>query len=199
MKRAALPACLLVTSGLAIVLAAQNAQLKRESTEIRKTIQFAHKDMWIPAFDAKTMDGGIVRIGDGGGKGQILVYLSPDCKFCEQSMPFISEMDRFSRQYGDLEMIGLTKTDGEAMRAFIKKHEVKFPVAVIKDARLLSLMKFGPTPTVINVRKTGQVSFAKLGLIASSKEAALIMLDAIRMDADLESAEKRGPSNETGI
>ena len=139
--------------------------------------------MWIPDFIAPTVDGGQVRVGGANGTRQVLIYLSPTCKFCVQSMPFIVEMDRFAKTYGDLEVVGLTRTNDFAMAQFVKKYDIKFPVAVVAEDRLVNLLKFGPTPAFLTVDKLGRVSYAKIGMIESSKDAALIMLHAVRTEA----------------
>ena len=135
----------LILGALVSVLSLQNATLKREKSEVLRSVRYAHRDMWIPDFVAPTVDGKSIRIGGGNGKRQVLVFLSPTCKYCIQSMPFSLEMDRFARTYNDLEVVGLTRSNDAAMAGFIVKQGIKFPVAVIKEDRLINLLKFGPT------------------------------------------------------
>lgn len=178
-----LPASLFIMAGLIVALGLKNSKLSREHAETIRSATYASSGMWIPDFIATTTEDRTVRIGGAAGKRQILVYLSPGCRFCELSMPFINEMDRFSRTYSNLEVIGLTRTDDASMDSFITKHDIRFPVAVVRDARLINLLRFGPTPTIVTVDTTGKVSYAKIGMIESSREAASIMLNAVRMEA----------------
>jgi methylamine dehydrogenase accessory protein MauD len=83
-----------------------------------------------PEMTLAALDGSAVQIGGTrGGRGQLLLFLSPDCKICEALLPAVRSAQGAERQWLDI----VLASDGEsyAHAEFIRdKHLGKFPYVV---------------------------------------------------------------------
>jgi methylamine dehydrogenase accessory protein MauD len=83
-----------------------------------------------PEMTLSALDGSTVQIGGArGGRGQLLLFLSPDCKICEALLPAVRSAQGAERQWLDI----VLASDGEsyAHAEFVReKHLSKFPYVV---------------------------------------------------------------------
>jgi len=83
-----------------------------------------------PEMTLTALDGSTVQIGGvRGGRGQLLLFLSPDCKICEALLPAVRSAQGAERQWLDI----VLASDGEsyAHAEFVReKHLSKFPYVV---------------------------------------------------------------------
>jgi methylamine dehydrogenase accessory protein MauD len=83
-----------------------------------------------PQMVVTALDGSTVQIGGvRGGRGQLLLFLSPDCAICEALLPAVRSAQGAERQWLDI----ILASDGEsgAHAAFVReKNLLKFPYVV---------------------------------------------------------------------
>jgi methylamine dehydrogenase accessory protein MauD len=82
-----------------------------------------------PEMALTALDGSTVQIGGARGRGQLLLFLSPDCKICEALLPAVRSAQGAERQWLDI----VLASDGEsyAHEEFVReKHLSKFPYVV---------------------------------------------------------------------
>jgi methylamine dehydrogenase accessory protein MauD len=83
-----------------------------------------------PEMTLTALDGSTVHIGGArGGRGQLLLFLSPDCRICEALLPAVRSAQGAERQWLDI----VLASDGEsyAHAEFVReKHLSKFPYVV---------------------------------------------------------------------
>jgi methylamine dehydrogenase accessory protein MauD len=83
-----------------------------------------------PEMTLTALDGSTVQIGGArGGRGQLLLFLSPDCKICDALLPAVRSAQGAERQWLDI----VLASDGEsyAHAEFVReKHLGKFPYVV---------------------------------------------------------------------
>ena len=83
-----------------------------------------------PEMTLTALDGSAVQIGGArGGRGQLLLFLAPDCKICEALLPAVRSAQGAERQWLDI----VLASDGESGRhaEFVReKHLGKFPYVV---------------------------------------------------------------------
>lgn len=161
----------------------QNHRLKNELGHERMTQSWPRVGDTVPITSARTLDGREVRLGDvAKGDTQALFFFSSKCGACIRSMPYIREI---AASYGRLgiEIVGITpEPDSPALREFLVKHKVTFPVVASlprRDARIMSLRA---TPTLLVINSQGDIQLAKVGSVESNKDAFDLVLGAQRKD-----------------
>src|ERR1700692_55486 len=82
-----------------------------------------------PEMALTALDGSTVQIGGARGRGQLLLFLSPDCKICEALLPAVRSAQGAERQWLD---IVLARDGGSYSPAGVvpEKHLSKFPYVV---------------------------------------------------------------------
>jgi methylamine dehydrogenase accessory protein MauD len=84
----------------------------------------------VPSFDLRTLDGASVQIGgERGGRSQLLLFLSPDCRVCESLLPSLRSAHGAERAWLDI----VLASDGEGAQhaAFVRDQGLaKFPYIV---------------------------------------------------------------------
>lgn len=114
-----------------------------------------------PEFSLPAIDGAMVRIGGvRGGRGQLLLFISPDCPVCESLLPAIRSAQGAERRWLDI----VLASDGEAQRhaGFVRdKGLEKFPYVL--SERLGRTFGVAKLPYAVLIDEAGRL--AATGLI----------------------------------
>jgi methylamine dehydrogenase accessory protein MauD len=82
-----------------------------------------------PEMALTALNGSTVQIGGARGRGQLLLFLSPDCKICEALLPALRSAQGAERQWLDIVLASDGESDAHA--EFVReKHLSKFPYVV---------------------------------------------------------------------
>lgn len=85
-----------------------------------------------PGFELTSLTGGQVAIGSGGGRAQLLFFLSPSCPVCKQLLPVLSSIRTDEGSWLDV----VLASDGEESKhtAFVRKAKLSaFPYVLSSD------------------------------------------------------------------
>ncbi len=84
----------------------------------------------IPALELPTLDGALLRLPQAyAGRPQLINLWASWCGPCIEEMP---ELDRFADHQGStgVQVIGIALDDAEAVRAFLERIPVRYPIAI---------------------------------------------------------------------
>jgi peroxiredoxin len=115
-----------------------------------------------PDFNATTVDGSSVSLGDTGGKdATMLIFFATWCLHCNKEAPIISEL---ADSHQDLRviMVGIDGQDNpDKVRAFVEKYGIEGPA--VYDPSLDSPYKVSGYPTVYVLDKDQKIVAANAG------------------------------------
>lgn len=83
-----------------------------------------------PELRIETLDGGMYDLEDHRGKWVVVNFWATWCAPCREEMP---ELSALGAMRGHIEVVGLAyeEIEPDAMRAFLEKHPVAYPIAII--------------------------------------------------------------------
>ena len=112
-----------------------------------------------PKMALTALDGSTVQIGGRAGRGQLLLFLSPDCKICEALLPALRSAQGAERQWLDI----VLASDGEsyAHAEFVREKRLsKFPYVV--SERLGRSYGVAKLPYAVLIDEAGNLSSSGL-------------------------------------
>lgn len=118
-----------------------------------------------PAFTATTLDGQPVSLADLSGKLVVLNFWATWCPPCREEMPYFNDVYEQYKDQG-LVIIGINLGESEvAVRAFLQRTGVTFPVIIDQRDRLTRLYDVVPLPTTYVIGPDGRIRARVPGLV----------------------------------
>ena len=115
-------------------------------------------------FQVPTADAGVVRLADLKGKVVFLNFWATWCKPCEEEMP---GMERLYRQYKDKGLVVLAIAEdaegASVVNAFVKRHNLTFPVALDPKMAVAGLYGVWAVPSTFIIDRNGHRAFIANG------------------------------------
>jgi peroxiredoxin len=156
----------LASAGLALVLALM-AGCGAETGAGGGAVAPAGSGTVAPDFTARDVDGKTFRLSDHLGKEVILLdFWSTFCEPCKAEFPHLSALYAGGRPKGLL-VVGVAMDGPESVAgvpAFVKRHEVGFPVVLDDDSRIASL--YDPKkamPLSVLIGRDGRIAVVREG------------------------------------
>jgi len=148
-------------------LAAVAAALRRlptmttvEATDLR--IDYARYPR-APLFTAHDLDGRTVDLGALHGKAVVLIFFDQECAHCQRDLPRLAPVLRELRARG-VRAIGVSSRDaGGQMRAFMRDHDIDWPVIIDTDRAIFTSYESTRTPDVFIIDGDGFIRFREHG------------------------------------
>lgn len=103
-------------------------------------------------------------------QGSLILTLSTDCKYCEQSLPFYRKVEAASRA-SKLRTIALFPESEEVAAAYLAKNGLRANIVRQVDLRSTGIMG---TPTLILIGKDGRIVRSWVGRLSSEMESAVL-------------------------
>lgn len=116
-------------------------------------------------FEIETLDGNTLSLADFRGKALILPIWDTTCAPCIREFPSFVELYKTYQRQG-LEIVGLTPAlyeNPDGIRAFVKKHKLNYPNAIVSKWMLTRLGGIKGLPTTYLIGKNGLIYKRYLG------------------------------------
>lgn len=125
---------LAVSTLLVVVLAVSHRDLSNRHEELLRLATEAHAGMVVPAFDAATVDGDTLRIGEPrAGQRQLLFILTTSCPYCKASIPAWKELNRWAPD--DIGVVAVALDSAHRVEAYRRQQGLELPIIVLSDRR----------------------------------------------------------------
>jgi len=116
-----------------------------------------------PDFTLQTLDGKTLRLGDLKGKVVFVNLWATWCPPCREEMPSMVRLYNFMRTRG-VEILAVSEdNDREALRAFVEKYRVTFPVLPDENKRIYNLYRATGVPETHLIDRSGVLRSSTIG------------------------------------
>lgn len=175
-----------IALGLALALVAvlgwQNHRLRADNDWLLQRASAPYYGMYVPVVEIAALDGERLRLGAPEGGFQILYFFDAHCPYCLESAPMVRELARRAAGLGGtVRMIGLGKGEDAEIAAYAREHGFVFPVAAMRDRRLLALYRGDSVPLAMLIGPDGRVLHAHPGPLDTMDQVGSL-LAAMRTD-----------------
>jgi peroxiredoxin len=177
-----LPAAgLLGLSVLVVVLGLQHRRVRDENAGLRDRLGRLQAGQYVPELRTAAFEGDSVVIGGHtAGAGQVLIYFTARCQYCDASAPAWKSMIAPLRSNG-FEVLALSVGDADLDQAFLRSHELAIPMVRFPAARFASMYRAMSVPQVIVLGNDGRVLHSRLGVLTAQEAADSILNTAMVM------------------
>lgn len=112
-----------------------------------------------PDFAVKALDGTVFNTESFQNKERIMVFVSPDCKPCDEQMPTLEQFYSNVRSLDNVTMIVISLGDEEATRQYVQERNLNLPMYVAEHGNnsLHEKYKIPGTPSFYIIRKDGNI------------------------------------------
>ena len=156
---------LLAAVALVVVLSLQVRALRAELVEARRRALFPRAGEIVPPFDAVTLDGTAVRVGEGpDGARQLLLAFNTTCPICLETLPAWRRLDSLVGDAPGLTVLGWSQHPDSLTRPYVQDHGLRFPVT-LPDVRWLRPYKVEGVPNTLVIGHDGRVLYARSGAL----------------------------------
>lgn len=175
------PVGLAVAAALVVVLAMRVRALNHENEELFRRLTRPYAGMYIPAFPAPLVDGGVTTVGSPARGRQILFVFTTTCPFCKTSIPTWSRIGSAAEaKYGRGAAVALSLDSAGVTRAYVQRNRLSYPVAGFPDERTQRLYRTRAVPVTMVIDSAGRVVYARVGELVEGAAA-----DSVRAAAGL--------------
>jgi peroxiredoxin len=195
LNQLAAPAALALAAALVVVLGMRVRTLNRENEALFRLATRPYAGMYVPAFSARSLDGGTVTVGSPA-RRQVLFVFTTTCPYCRSSIPAWTRIGRAAEAaYGRGAAIGLSLDSADSTQTYARGHALAYPVARFPDARTRSLYRSRTVPVTLVVDSTGRVVFSRVGEVKEGVETDSVLV-AAGLRPPTASAQRPAPANE---
>ena len=183
----ALPvAGLLAATALVVVLAQQKRALISEVEQTRRQLRQAATEpirgMYVPAFQATTLEGTPATIGEVQGEGrQVLLMYTTTCPYCLSSLPAWKQLAATADTLTGVQasVYGVSLDSAHVTRQYIDRHRLPYPTVRFPSVKMAGMYRAGSVPITLVLDEQGRTIYSRTGEL---KEPAAIdsVIAAIR-------------------
>jgi peroxiredoxin len=167
------PIVVLAAAALVVTLAVQKRSLVKQYMELQQRELLPYEGMWVPTFEAVTLDGELVVIGEAeGGSRQVLLILDTTCSFCRASLPAWEDLSGRLASVGEpvVHVYGISLSPVAETRLYVDEHGLTFPVLRFPDEKIRYLYRANGVPQVIVLDHEGRVIHTRPGELDEGEE-----------------------------
>jgi hypothetical protein len=167
---------LVVAVALVVVLARQVRSLRVGLAESQRRYLFPRAGDVVPPFDATSLDGATVRVGEGPpGSRQLLIVFNTTCPICLETADEWRRLDSLVRGVPHLTVLGWSQHVDSLTRPYVEQQGFEFRV-IVPDLRWLRPYKLEGVPNTLVVGDDGRVLYARSGaLTAAALDSAAVV------------------------
>jgi cytochrome c-type biogenesis protein len=126
----------------------------------------------MPAFAAKTLDGGKFDVASERGQVVFLNLWATWCGPCRYEIP---ELEALHKQYAarGFKVVGvsLDESGADAVKAFVTEHKMTYPIVLDPEGHLADLFKTSVIPTSVVIDRSGKIVWKKFGIVSTTDES----------------------------
>ncbi|MDQ3746946.1 MAG: TlpA family protein disulfide reductase [Acidobacteriota bacterium] len=139
-----------------VLLARRVAALKKEADDIAQGRNLKPGTP-VPPMDVKSLDGSPASVSHEGSPTTVFYVFSVTCHWCEQNLDNIKALSASASRRYRFVGISLDRDDPAAIRDYVSKNGLSFPVYYSPSLATLKSYKLGGTPHTIVVSPEGKV------------------------------------------
>lgn len=181
-------AALALAAVLVVVLGQQKRDLIRQVEKAQYDLREARttplRGMWMPAFQAATLEGQPTTIGEVPGDSvgrQVLLMYTTTCPYCLSSIPAWKQLKAAADTMTSVRaaVYGVSLDSVSVTRDYITKHQLPYPTVRFPNEKLAGMYRAGTVPVTLVLDEQGRTIYSRVGEL---KEPAAIdsVMQAIR-------------------
>jgi peroxiredoxin len=180
-------AALAVAAVLVVVLAQQKRSLIRDVEKARFELRQARTEplrgMYVPAFQAATVEGQPATIGEvpvEGGR-QVLLMYTTTCRYCLSSIPAWKRIKAAADTMQSVRaaVYGVSLDSVDVTRQYIAKHQLPYPTVRFPSDKVAGMYRAGTVPITLVLDEQGRAIYTRTGEL-KDPQAIDSVLAAIR-------------------
>jgi len=158
---------------LVVALGLQNRSLKERHRELTRLYRGPYPGLYLPAFDAVTIDGDSLRIGEPpDGMSQTLFFFTTTCPHCRATVPAWKQIA------ASVNAVGVQLDSSHLAQDYVRDHGLQFPVVHSSDRRLLRVYRVVGVPLTVVVDASGRVTYSHRGRITDQAVVDSVLAEA---------------------
>jgi peroxiredoxin len=179
-------AALTVAAVLVVVLGQQKrtliTQLEQAQYQLREARTMPIRGMYMPAFQAPTLEGQQATIGQVQGEGrQVLLMYTTTCPYCLSSIPAWKQIKAAADTMKSIRaaVYGVSLDSVNLTRDYIARHRLPYQTVRFPDEKVAGMYRAGTVPVTLVLDENGRTIYSRTGEL---KDPAAIdsVMQAIR-------------------
>ncbi len=164
-------AALAAAAVLVVVLAQQKRTLIRDVEKARFELRQARTEplrgMYVPAFQASTLEGQPATIGEvpvQGGR-QVLLMYTTTCPYCLSSIPAWKQLKAATDTMTSVRaaVYGVSLDSVDVTRQYITRHGLPYPTVRFPNQKVASMYRSGTVPVTLVLDEQGRTIYSRTG------------------------------------
>ena len=167
----ALPYIALAAAALLVVVLGQQkreliTQVEKAQLDLRRATTEPLRGMYMPAFQASTLEGGSATIGELPAEGrQVLLMYTTTCPFCLSSIPawkqVTAAVDTMTGTRATVYGVSLDSVD--VTRQYIVKHGLPYQTVRFPNGKVAGMYRAGTVPVTLVLDEQGRTIYSRTG------------------------------------
>lgn len=179
-------AALAVAALLVVVLGQQKrtliAEVEKTQMELRRARTEPLRGMYMPAFQASTLEGTPATIGELPAEGrQVLLMYTTTCPFCLSSIPAWKQLTAAVDTMRSIRatVYGVSLDSVDVTRQYITRHGLPYQTVRFPSDKVAGMYRAGTVPVTLVLDEQGRTIYSRTGEL-KSKVAVDSVIEAIR-------------------
>lgn len=157
-------------------------QVEQTQYQLRQARTEPMRGMWMPAFQAPTLEGQAATIGEVPGEGrQVLLMYTTTCPYCRSSIPAWKQIKAAADTMTSMRtaVYGVSLDSADVTRKYIAQHGLPYPTVRFPDEKVAGMYRAGTVPVTLVLDERGRAIYSRTGEL---KDPAAIdsVMQAIR-------------------
>lgn len=163
-------AALAVAAALVVLLGWQKrgliSDLEQAQYQLREARTMPIRGMWMPEFQAPTLEGQQATIGQAPGEGrQVLVMYTTTCPFCLTSIPAWKQIKAATDTMKSVRaaVYGVSLDSVNVTREYIARHQLPYQTVRFPDDKVAGMYRAGTVPVTLVLDERGRTIYSRTG------------------------------------
>lgn len=157
-------------------------QVEQAQYQLRQARTEPMRGMWMPAFQAPTLEGQAATIGEVPGEGrQVLLMYTTTCPYCLSSIPAWKQIKAAADTMTSMRtaVYGVSLDSVDVTRKYIAQHALPYSTVRFPDDKVAGMYRAGTVPVTLVLDERGRTIYSRTGEL---KDPAAIdsVMQAIR-------------------